>query len=108
MMPAFKTARFSLVCVSASALTILLARDVRCQEAQPCPLEGAWKLVEQKNGDAQEYQKQAEGTEMIKYVTGGRFVWTIVKGGKIVSAMGGRYKVDKDKYSESIDYVYGE
>ena len=74
----------------------------------PCPLDGAWKLNEQKNGDATDYQKQAEGTEMIKYVTGGRFVWTVVQGGKIVAAAGGKYKVDKDKYSESIDYVYGE
>jgi hypothetical protein len=94
--------------LTASALSVLLARDVRCQEAVPCPLDGAWKLNEQKNGDATDYQKQAEGTEMIKYVTGGRFVWTVVQGGKIVAAAGGKYKVDKDKYSESIDYVYGE
>ncbi len=108
MMRILRPARFSVVCLTASALTVLLARDLRSQETVPCPLEGAWKLVEQKNGDAQDYQKQAEGTEMIKYVTGGRFVWTVVQDGKIVRAMGGKYKVDKDKYSESIDYVYGE
>ncbi len=108
MMPTLRPARFRLVCLTASALTVLLARDVRTQEAAQCPLEGAWRLVEQKNGDAQDYQKQAEGTEMIKYVTGGRFVWTIVTGGKVVAVMGGKYKIDKDKYSETIDYVYGE
>jgi len=109
MTPSFRTARFSLVCLTASALTLLLApRDIRCQESESCPLDGAWKLVEQKNGDATEYQKQAEGTEMTKYVIGGRFIWTVVQGGKIVSALGGKYKVVKDKYSESIDYIYGE
>jgi hypothetical protein len=108
MMPAFRIARFSLLCLTASALSVLLPRDVRCQEAAACPLEGAWKLVEQKNGDATDYQKQAEGTEEIKYVTGGRFVWVIVQGGKIVAAAGGKYKVDKDKYSETIEYFAGE
>jgi hypothetical protein len=87
---------------------VLLPGDVRCQEAEPGPLDGAWKLVVQKNGDAQDYQKPAEGTEMIKYVTGGRFIWTIAQGGKLISAAGGKYKVDKDKYSESIEYVAGE
>ncbi len=108
MIPTSRTARSGLACFTASALIVLLARDTRSQEAVPCPLEGAWKLVEQKNGDSADYQKPAEGTEMVKYVTGGRFVWTVVKDGKIVSAMGGKYKVDKDKYSETIEYVHGE
>ena len=45
---------------------------------------------------------------MIKYVTGGRFIWTVSQGGKLVSAAGGKYKVEKDKYSETIEYVAGE
>ena len=65
-------------------------------------------MVEQKNGDAQEYQKLADDMEMIKYVTGGRFVWTVVKDGKVLAAAGGKYKVDKDKYSESIEYIHGD
>ncbi len=108
MMPTFRPARFRLACLTACALTVFLAPDLRSQEAVPCPLEGAWRQVEQKNGDAPDYQKPPEGTETIKYVAGGRFVWTAVQGGKLVAAMGGKYKVDKDKYSETIDYVFGE
>jgi len=94
--------------LTASALTVFLAGDVRCQEAAPGPLDGAWKLLEQKNGDSQDYQKPAEGTEMIKYVAGGRFIWTVAQGGKLIAAAGGKYKVDKDKYSETIEYTAGE
>jgi hypothetical protein len=108
MKPILRMARFSLVCFAASALNVLLACDVRSQEAVPCPLDGAWKLVEQKNGDAQEYTKLAEGNEMIKYVIGGRFIWTVSQGGKLITAAGGKYKVEKDKYSETIEYTAGE
>jgi hypothetical protein len=108
MMPTSHLARFRFVCFTAAALSVCLTRPGHGQEAEPSPLDGAWRLVEQKNGDAQEYQKQAEGTEMTKYVTGGRFIWTIVQNGKLVSALGGKYKVDKDKYSETIDYYAGE
>jgi len=98
--------------LTAFALTVLPARDVRSQDDKPgdkpSSIEGAWKLVEQKNGDAKEYQKQPEGTEMIKYVTGGRFVWTIVREGRVIGAAGGKFKVDKDKYAESIEYFHGE
>lgn len=94
--------------MTATALTIALARDVRCQEAAAAPIEGAWKLVEQKNGDSPDYQKLAEGMQMIKFVTGGRFIWKVSQGGKIVAAMGGKYTVDKDKYSETIEYALGE
>jgi len=72
------------------------------------PLDGAWQQIEQKNGNAQEYQKLPEGLVMTIYVTGGRFVWTAVKDGKIVAAAGGRYTVEKDKYTESIEYIHGD
>jgi hypothetical protein len=107
-----RTAGLGLVVLTAFALTVLPARDVRSQDDKrgdkPSPVEGAWKLVEQKNGEAQDYQKPPEGTEMIKYVTGGRFVWTVVKDGRILAAAGGKYTVDKDKYTESIEYIHGE
>jgi hypothetical protein len=100
------------VALTVFALTMLPAHVLPSQVEKPgeksSPVEGAWKLVEQRNGDAQEYQKAAEGTEMIKYVTGGRFVWTIVNEGRIVAAAGGKYKVDKDKYVESITYIHGD
>jgi hypothetical protein len=71
-------------------------------------VEGAWKQVEQKNGDAQEYQKIPDGTVMIDCIVGGRFIWTIVKDGKAVGVAGGRYKAEKDKFTEIIEYVSGE
>jgi len=104
----FRTAKLSLMAMTAFALTVLPARDVRSQDDKPSPIEGAWKLAESKNGEAQAYQKPPEGTEMIKYVTGGRFVWTVVKEGRIIAAAGGKYTVDKNKYTESIEYVHGE
>lgn len=65
-------------------------------------------MVEQKNGTARDYQKLPEGVEMTKFVTGGRFVWVIVQNGRVISAAGGKCAVDKDMYSESIDYSHGE
>lgn len=71
-------------------------------------IEGAWKLVEQKNGEAQEYQKLPEGMVMTDCIVGGRFVWTIVQNGKVVSSCSGRYKIEKDKFTEIIEAVGGE
>ena len=71
-------------------------------------VEGAWKQVEQKNGDAQEYQKLPDDTVMIDCIVGGRFIWTIVKDGKVVGVAGGRYKAEKDKFTEIIEYVSGQ
>jgi hypothetical protein len=108
MMRPFRTAGLSLLALAAFALMVLPARAVRSQADKPSPLDGAWKMIEQKNGDAQEYQKLPEGNEMIKYVTGGRFIWTVVKDNRIQSSMGGKYTVDKDKYTETIDYILGD
>ena len=38
------------------------------------PVEGAWRQVEQKNGDAQEYVKPPESTVMTDCIVGGRFI----------------------------------
>ena len=103
-----RTTGHSLITLAALALIVLPAREVRSQGDKPSPLEGAWKQVEQKNGDAQEYQKLPEGMEMINFVTGGRFVWTVVSQGRVVSLAGGKCRVDGDKYSESIEYISGQ
>jgi hypothetical protein len=107
-----RTAGLSLAALAALALAIVPARAVRSQVEKPdgatCPIEGAWKLLESKNGDAQEFQKLPDGTEEIKFVTGGRFVWVVTREGRITAAAGGKYKVDKDKYTESIEYIHGE
>ena len=72
------------------------------------PVEGAWRQVEQKNGDAQEYVKPPDGTVMTDCIVGGHFIWTIVQKGKVVGVAGGRYKVDKDKFTEILEYVSGD
>jgi hypothetical protein len=108
MTPGFRSARLCLVVLAASAVSLFPSREIRSQEAEAAPIEGAWKLIVQKNGDAPDYQKPAEGSLMIKFVTGGRFIWTVSQGGKIVSAAAGTYKIDKDKYSETIESVAGE
>jgi hypothetical protein len=71
-------------------------------------VEGAWRQVEQMNGGSQEYQKVPGGTEMVDHIVGGRFAWTVVRDGKVVAVAGGRYKSEKDKFSEIIEYVSGE
>jgi hypothetical protein len=71
-------------------------------------IEGAWTQVEKKNGAAQEYQKLPEGRVMTDHIVGGRFVWTIVQDGKLVALAGGRYKAEKDKFIEIIEYVSGQ
>ena len=50
---------------------------------------GAWKHVEQKNGDATEYTKLPDGTVMYDCIVGGRFIWTVVQNGKAVGVAGG-------------------
>jgi hypothetical protein len=105
-------AGIGLVALFTLALIVLPARDLRSEDdpaaSKPSPLEGAWKQTERKNGDSQAYEKLPEGIEMIKYITGGRFVWTIVRDGRIQGSLGGKYTIDKDKYTEHIQYSHGE
>jgi hypothetical protein len=88
--------------VSSALATTTFADD------KPNSVEGAWSQVEQKNGAAQEYQKVPDGMTMIDHIVGGRFVWTVVQKGKVLGVAGGRYKIDKDKFTEIIEYVSGD
>jgi hypothetical protein len=108
MTRSFRAGGLDLLCLTVVVGLVCLARDVRSQAEKPGQIEGVWTLVEQKNGDAQEFQKLPEGSEQIKFVTGGRFVWVLVREGRIVGAAGGKYTVDKDKYIENIEYAHGE
>ena len=112
MMRNFRKPGLGLLALITIALATLPARDGRSDDAdaarKPNPIEGAWKHVEQKNGDAQEYQKLPDGMEMINHVTGGRFVWTVFKDGKLLSAAGGKYKSDKGKFTEIIEFIHGD
>lgn len=83
-----------------------LAPAARAQE-KPHPTEGAWRQVEQRNGDAREYSRLPEDVTMIDYVVGGRFVWTIVQDGKVLSLAGGRCKADGEKFTEIVEYASG-
>jgi hypothetical protein len=75
---------------------------------KPHPVVGAWKQVESKNGDAQEYQKSTDGTVINDLIVGGRFSLAFVKDGKVLGLIGGRYKAEGDKFSEIIECVSGE
>jgi hypothetical protein len=88
--------------MASSALAMTAVADDKASS-----VEGAWKQVEQKNGESQEYVKPPEDTVMTDLIVGGRFIWTIVEKGKVVGVAGGRYKVDKDKFTEIIEYVSG-
>ena len=98
------TLRFALVVLVASATfgTTAFADD------KANSIEGAWTQTEQKNGQSQEYAKLPAGAVMTDCIVGGRFIWTIVQTGKVVGVAGGRYKADKDKFTEIIEYVSGE
>jgi hypothetical protein len=112
MTSTFRKTGLGLLALTAVALTTLLFRDVRSDDGKapsgPNPIEGAWKHVERKNGDATEYQKLPDGQECVNCITGGRFIWALVKDGKLLASIGGKYKVEKDKYSEMIEFVFGD
>jgi hypothetical protein len=112
MTSTFRTTGRGLLALAAIAVTTVLIRDVRSADdkaaAGPNPIEGAWKQVEQKNGDATEYTKLPDGQEFINCIAGGRFIWAVTKDGKLLISMGGKYKVEKDKYFEIIEWVYGD
>lgn len=98
---AARSAGIGLMALAALALTALA-------DDKPASVEGAWKQVEAKNGDAAAYQKPPDGVEMTDYIVAGRFVWTVVQNGKVIAAAGGRYKSEGDKFTEIIEYVSGE
>jgi hypothetical protein len=103
-----RTVGLSLAALTALTLSVLPICAAGPQDDKPCPIEGAWKLVEKRDSDTENYEKPGDGLEMTKFVTGGRFVWTVVRDGRILAAAGGKYTVNKDKYTETIDYVHGD
>lgn len=67
--------------------------------------EGAWRLVAFKSGSSKEFFKMPEGSQHIKILAGGRFVWTSTKNGTIVRSGMGAYTVLGDKYTEHYEQV---
>ena len=99
-----RTIRMTAIALIALSGLVLAARA----EEKAKSVEGAWQQVEQKNGDAQDYQKVPDEMKIVDHVVGGRFVLTMVRDGKLAGLIGGRYKVDKDKFTEIIEYVSGD
>jgi hypothetical protein len=101
MTRAFRSIGIGLMALIAPALT-------GRADDKATPIEGAWRQVEAKNGNADAYVKVPEGVVMTDYIVGGRFVWTVVQNGKVTGAAGGRYKSEGDKFTEIIEYVSGD
>ena len=68
-------------------------------------LDGAWRLVAFKAGGEGKLQDVSKDQTHMKYVTGGRFVWTNVKDGKIASGASGSCWVHGDRYTECVQEV---
>ncbi len=68
-------------------------------------LDGAWRLVAFTSADAAELTKASKEIEHVKFVAGGRFMWTNVKDGKITSACAGTCRVRGDRYTECAESV---
>ena len=68
-------------------------------------LDGAWRLVAFKSGDAAELTAASKENEHVKFVAGGRFIWTNVKDGRITSACTGTCEVLADRYTECPESV---
>jgi hypothetical protein len=89
--------------VALVALTLTARSDEK-----PGSIEGAWKEVEARNGDAQEYEKPSGGMVVTDLIVGSRFALTMTQDGKVVGLIGGRYKIEGDKFTEIIEFVSGE
>lgn len=88
----------------------LWVHEARTQDTPPgaSKLEGAWRLISSKNGEAAEQTKTPEGVEQVKLVIGGRFIWTVVQDGKLVAGAGGTYTVKGDTFTEHVAFVSSE
>jgi hypothetical protein len=72
------------------------------------PLDGAWRLVSAKDPRNGQMRKLPEGIEMTKLIVGGRYVWTVVQGGKVRAGAGGSYTVEGEEYTENVVFTVAE
>ena len=99
--------------ILATGLVVLtLVASAFAQQTKERPdstkLDGAWKLVSHQNGDRKEQGPITDGATQTKLLVDGRYVWTVVKDGKVLHGLGGRYTVDGEKYTEHIEFAFGE
>ena len=88
--------------------TLGLAQDTKDRPAST-RVDGAWRLVTQKNGELKEQTAVPDDERQIKLLADGRYSWTwFKKDGKVLFGLGGRYTIEGDKYIEHIEYAIGD
>ncbi len=82
------------------------ADDKKSDANAPTKLDGSWRLagIKAAEGD-EEYEKVPAEHRMIKMVVGGRFTWTVDRGGRVLAGAGGKASVTDAEYVEEIEYV---
>ena len=80
------------------------ADDSTNNESPDSPLQGTWRLVASKYGDAPEFQNALPEETMIKLVTDTHFTWVRFDSEtkEVSHAAGGRCTVDGGTYTEHI------
>ena len=71
------------------------------------PLDGAWRLVSSWDSRSKQVRELPEGIEMTKLIVGGRYIWTVVQGEKLIVGVGGSYTVKDDEYTETVLFTVG-
>jgi hypothetical protein len=88
------------------AATQAVADEPRREATTDNKLVGTWRAVSAKHG-AQEV-KWPEGTSTVKHVTPAQFMWaTYDKDGTVIQAVGGRYTLQGEDYTETPEYGVG-
>ena len=103
--------RHAAIAIFVVILVVPLRADEQVEGKAPaCPIQGTWRLVAGKYGDATEFQKVPPEETMFKFVTDTHFTWVRFHSEtkEIFHAAGGRCTVDGDKYTELIEFGLGE
>ena len=104
------------ITIMAAALILALPVTGNCQKAasgserSSAPHLGTWELASYKYGiNTPNFINAPKSTLRIKLITETHFTWVNADTatGKIYSSAGGKYTLDGNKYTESIDYGLG-
>lgn len=94
-------------------IALLTAGGIQKDKSKPhtgdISLQGTWKLELYKYGTGtSEFKNRPENLKRIKLITDTHFIWITIDTatGRISEAAGGRYTVNGNAYTESIDYGY--
>lgn len=88
------------------ALTAFRADE---QAVQNIDITGTWRLDSYRYGDTGEFVSLSQSRPSIKLITGNSFMWARYDPAtkKIISSAGGKYTLEGNNYSESIEYGFG-